>query len=41
MGTFGTRTVETVKRGAVRTERIAAQIRTGWLLAYSDVRQRR
>jgi hypothetical protein len=41
MGTIGTRTVKTVKRGAMRTERLAAQIRTGWLLAYSDVRHRR
>ncbi len=41
MSTLTQLTVSTVKRGARRTERLAAQVRTGWLLAYSDVRHRR
>ncbi|MHB1139574.1 MAG: hypothetical protein ACYC2O_11500 [Microthrixaceae bacterium] len=40
MSTLTHLTVSTVKRSARRTERLASQVRTGWLLAYSDVRRR-
>ncbi|CAN5637820.1 hypothetical protein BH10ACT3_BH10ACT3_07920 [soil metagenome] len=36
MGSFGQRTVKVLKAGATKTEKLTADIRTGWRLAYSN-----